>query len=395
MTPAARLQAAIELVDAIIEATRSDGAAADTLIARYFKERRYAGSKDRRAIRDLVYAAIRRYRTAPANGRAALLGLAEDQLELRALFDGSPYGPGEIAANERAEIPAKLPEWLQSQFSQSLSEDDIASLSGRAPLDIRVNLARLSREEALGKLGEEAQPGELSASAVRLPNGFAVEQHALWQDGLIDVQDEGSQVIADVCDVQTDSTVLDLCAGAGGKTLALHDQGRGSARLIASDTDRRRLSRLDPRSTRQKARNIETRLIDGGKEREALADLRNAVDCVLIDAPCSGTGTWRRNPEAAWRLTPDNIGRYTGIQRHLLDIGAETVAPGGFLVYAVCSLLRGEGEEQMSAFLDRHSGFRKVAPANATELPAGDGFLLTPARHGSDGFFFARLERSC
>ncbi|NNC72204.1 MAG: RsmB/NOP family class I SAM-dependent RNA methyltransferase, partial [Sphingomonadaceae bacterium] len=287
MKPAARLQAAIELVDAVIETTQSQGAAADILIARYFKDRRFAGSKDRRAIRDLVYATIRRYRSAPANGRAALLGLAEERPELGALFDGSLYGPAEIAGDEQAEAPAMLPEWLRSQFSESHSDADIDSLSGRAPLDIRVNLARLSREEALVQLGEEARPGALSTSAIRLPNGFAVEQHALWQGGLIDVQDEGSQVIADVCGVQMGSTILDLCAGAGGKTLALHDRSRGSARLIASDTDRRRLSRLDPRSRRQKAGNIETRLLDGGKEREALADLRNAVDCVLIDAPCS------------------------------------------------------------------------------------------------------------
>lgn len=395
MTPAARLQAAIEILDDVIEAARTGGAAADTLIARYFRTRRYAGSKDRRAVREHVYAAVRRTAVAPANGRSAILGLAADEPDLLALFDGAQFGPAPVGKEETAAARMDIPDWLAGRFAADIADSDIASLRGRAPLDIRVNLSRISRKAALAELGAEAEPGELSPSAIRLPMGFRVEDHGLWQSGLIEIQDEGSQIVADVCDAKAGATIVDLCAGAGGKTLALIDAVGGNARIIACDTDRRRLSRFAPRAARAGTATAETRLLDPGREGEALADLADKSDLVLVDAPCSGTGTWRRNPEAAWRLTPKRVDEYRKLQARLLALGADLLAPGGFLVYAVCSLLGGEGEEQISAFLATRSDFRKVAPANPIGMPACDGFMLTPARHGTDGFFFARLQRTC
>lgn len=394
MRPAARLQAAIELLDEIIDAARGNGAAADTIIKRYFKTRRYAGSKDRRAVRELVYAAIRRHGVAPFSGRAAMVGLAQDQPDLQPLFDGSEHGPGKLAANEIGAVPGGIPEWLRREFASAVDEADIESLTGRAPLDIRVNLGRVSRESVLAQI-EGAEAGVLSASSVRLPQGFPIEQHDLWKDGLVDIQDEGSQYIVAQCAAEPGKTIVDLCAGAGGKTLALYDRIGGNGRLIACDIDRKRLSKLAPRAERSGMSGIETRLLNPQQEQAMLADIEGIADIVLVDAPCSGTGTWRRNPEARWRLNEQTIARYVGTQAQLLDIAAPLVRPGGYLVYIVCSLLAREGEGQIGEFLKARSDFSKVDPANTKAMASGDGFMLTPARHGTDGFFFARLQRSC
>lgn len=394
MTPAARAQAAIELLDLIIEAADRSGPAADTLIRRYFAERRYAGSKDRRAIRSLVYCAIRRYGSSPQSGRAALVGLMQDEPELRTLFDGSPYGPAPLAENEIGAPATGLPDWLRARFADCIGDADIDSLAARAPLDIRVNLHRMARETVVEGI-DGARAGSHSPSAVRLPQGFAVERHTLWTGGFVDVQDEGSQCIADFCAASPGMTVIDLCAGAGGKTLALYDRMQGQGRLIACDTDRQRLSRFTPRAQRCNAIDIETRLLDPQREAEALDDLKEGADLVLVDAPCNGTGTWRRNPEARWRLTEARIAHYVALQRHLLNVAATLVKPGGFLVYAVCSLLADEGDKQIAGFLRNRSDFSKVTSPNVTALESPYGYILTPARHGTDGFFFARLHRPC
>ncbi len=394
MTPAARLQAAIELLDQIIAATRERGAAADTLIAAYFKARRYAGSKDRRAIRNLVYRAIRHYWMPPESGRKAMIGLAETDPDLRALFDGSRYGPTSIGADEYGAPDDAMPDWLRSQFSPELEESDIESLEGRAPLDLRVNLSRISREAALEAI-DEAEMCEASAGALRLPTGYPIETHPLFLDGLVEIQDVGSQLVVDACAVGPGMTVVDLCAGAGGKTLALRDRMGGKGRLIACDTDRRRLSQLMPRAGRAEMPGVETRLLDPMKETEGLSDVMASANLVLVDAPCSGTGTWRRNPEGRWRLNEEFVDRQAALQSRLLQIGADLVAPGGRLVYAVCSLLAAEGKDRIAEFLDSRSDFRKLDYDMRSAIPSGGGYLLTPARSDTDGFYFARMERLC
>ncbi|WP_404712679.1 RsmB/NOP family class I SAM-dependent RNA methyltransferase [Sphingomonas sp. MMS24-J13] len=394
MTPAARLQASIDIVDEVIAAARSGGAAADTLIARYFKARRYAGSKDRRAVRDLAYAAIRRAGEIPSSGRAALIGLAQAQPDLVPLFDGSPHGPAPIAADEVGADAGFLPKWLAERLARTLSADEIPALLDRAPLDLRVNRLKATRAEVQALL-PGAKPGRLSPDALRMPEGTNVEGLPAFEQGLIEVQDEGSQLIALATAATSGKTVVDLCAGAGGKTLALAGMMAGQGRLIACDIDRARLSRLAPRAERAGARNIETRLLDGGREAKALVDLEGQADVVLIDAPCSGSGTWRRNPEARWRLTPQRLERLTGMQAHVLTLGAALVKPGGRLVYAVCSLLEEEGAAQIAAFNAGHPGWR-IDPAPVTAgLRSGDGLILTPAHDHSDGFFIAALERPC
>ncbi|WP_294392125.1 RsmB/NOP family class I SAM-dependent RNA methyltransferase [uncultured Sphingomonas sp.] len=391
MTPAARLQAAIEILDAVVDAARSGGAAADTLIARYFKTRRYAGSKDRRAIRDLAYAAIRRAGEVPANGRAALIGLVADRPELAALFDGSPHGPAPITGEAGA--PAGVaPGWLTERLAASLAPDELPALLTRAPLDLRVNRLKADRAAVLDMV-PEGTPGTLSPDAVRLPEGTQVEALPAFADGLIEVQDEGSQLVAQAAAAAPGMTVVDLCAGAGGKTLALAAEMANQGRLIACDVDRARLQRLTPRAERASA-SVETRLLDAGRETVALAELHDQADVVLVDAPCSGTGTWRRNPEARWRLTPQRLERLCAMQAHVLALAAPLVKPGGRLVYAVCSLLDEEGRDQAEAFLRDHPGW-SAATLPIPARPHGPGARLTPASDAVDGFFVAAFVRAC
>ncbi|MDX3883491.1 MAG: RsmB/NOP family class I SAM-dependent RNA methyltransferase [Sphingomonas sp.] len=397
MTPAGRAQAAIDLLDEIIAAAARGGAAADTLIARYFKARRYAGSKDRRAVRDLVYRAIRRAGEVPASGRAALIGLAVDDPALAAAFDGSAVGPAPIAAGEAAAPAGIAPAWLMERLGRSLDEAQLSALLDRAPLDIRVNALKASRAEVQALI-PGAEPTPHAAMGLRLPEGTQVEALPAFAQGLFEVQDGGSQIVTAAADARPGMTVVDLCAGAGGKTLALAAAMENRGRLIACDADRARLSRLAPRAERAGVGPVETRLLDGGREADALADLRDAVDVVLVDAPCSGTGTWRRNPEARWRLTPERLDRLVALQARLIRVAAALVRPGGYLVYIVCSLVDEEGAGQVAAFLADHAGWSAAEPLPVqTGLiagsPYGAGLRLTPATDGTDGFFVARLHR--
>jgi 16S rRNA (cytosine967-C5)-methyltransferase len=264
---------------------------------------------------------------------------------------------------------------------------------GRAPLDLRVNRLTGTREEALERLAN-AEPSPFSPVGVRLPDGTRVEETEAWRSGLIEVQDEGSQLLALACGAAPDMTIVDLCAGAGGKTLALAAEMANRGRLIASDTDRGRLSRMRPRLERAGVSIVEPRLLNPGKERVALTELQGAADVVLVDAPCSGTGTWRRNPELRWRLTPERLGRFVTAQAYLLDLAWELVRPGGILVYAVCALTSEEGRGQAEAFGGRSSAVPDIAPIPGGRA-AGPGRLLTPGHDGTDGFFVARWRRPC
>jgi 16S rRNA (cytosine967-C5)-methyltransferase len=391
MTPAARLQAAIEVLDEVIASTREDGPPADTIVTRYFKQRRYAGSKDRRAVRELVFRAIRRSAERPERGRAAVLGLAEEDPALLELF-GEPRGPDPLGASEEPAPAGTVPEWLRTELSPLVGEDQWPALLERAPLDLRVNAAKAMREAMLQHFPESAAT-PISPWGIRLSPDSRVDDHPAFEAGLVEVQDEGSQLIALACEPTDGERVIDLCAGAGGKSLALA-AAAPRATILATDSNRARLSKLAPRAARAGAA-IEPRLLNPPKELEELADWRETTDLVLVDAPCSGSGTWRRNPEGRWRLTPDRLDRLVAVQQRLLDIAADLVKPGGRLVYAVCSLLSREGAGQIDRFLSGHSSWiSEEAPIPAGRYD-GAGRLLTPGHDSTDGFFVARLRRSC
>ena len=392
MTPSARVQAAIEILDEVIASARDDGPPADALVTHFFKTRRYAGSKDRRAVRELVFRAIRRSGERPADGRSAMVGLASEDSELALLFDGSPHGPEPIRPDEQGSLASAVPEWLKGELSSLVGEEEWPALLERAPLDLRVNLTRTSRDAMLAEFeGSVATP--LSPWGLRLPADSRVDQTPAFLDGLVEVQDEGSQLIALACEPMKGMRIVDLCAGAGGKALALSAAAPG-AEILACDTNRARLAKLPPRAERAGA-NIAIKLLDGGREAQQLAGLEAQADVVLVDAPCSGSGTWRRNPEGRWRLTSDRLRRLTALQSRLLDIAAPLVKPGGTLVYAVCSLIRAEGAAQAAAFLGRHSSWAVQDALGSMGRQDGDGRLLSPGHDGTDGFFVARLKRSC
>jgi 16S rRNA (cytosine967-C5)-methyltransferase len=391
MTPAARLQAAIEILDEVIASAREDGPPADTIVTRYFKQRRYAGSSDRRAVRELVFRTIRRSAERPASGRSAVLGLAEDEPALLDLF-GEPRGPEAVQSGEVSACAGFLPQWLRPELSPLVGEKEWPALLERAPLDLRVNISRASREEVLNGF-PDGEPTLLSPWGIRLPPDRRVDDHPAFEAGLVEVQDEGSQLIAVACEPRDGQRILDLCAGAGGKSLALA-AAAPTAIILATDTNRARLSKLGPRAARSGAA-IETRLLSSPRELEELADWRGQADLVLVDAPCSGSGTWRRNPEGRWRLTPERLDRLVGLQQRLLDIGAELVRPGGSLVYAVCSLLSREGAGQIERFLERRSSWISEETPIAAGRLDGAGRLLTSGHDGTDGFFVARISRPC
>jgi 16S rRNA (cytosine967-C5)-methyltransferase len=402
MTPAARVQAAIECLDQIIAAARTGGAAADTIVQRYFATRRYAGSKDRRAVRDLVFDVIRSIGTPPASGRAALIGHARAAApDLLALFTGSAgsagHAPHAIAPDEAVAERSLAPGWQLDQLRQRFGATTpvaVAALLGRAPLDLRVNRLRATRDAVLAELPQFV-PTPWAADGVRAPAGVNIEALPAFHAGRIEVQDEGSQLAAAAVAARAGETVIDLCAGAGGKTLALAAAMADSGRLIATDTDRGRLSALPPRLARAGVGIVETRLLNPRREWEQLADLAGAADHVLVDAPCSGTGTWRRNPEARWRLTPERLAKLTAEQDRLLQLAAQLVRPGGDLLYVVCSVLPVEAEARVAAFLARTPAFAAASFAIPTQPAPVTQTLLSPGVEGCDGFFIARLQRLC
>jgi 16S rRNA (cytosine967-C5)-methyltransferase len=391
MTPPARTQAAIELVDAIVASAREGGAAADTLIARYFSARRYAGSKDRRAVRELVYAAVRHAGDIPPSGRAAVLALADADPTLAASFDGSAHGPAPFTDGEPRASGGAAPAWLANLLARS--GVDPITLLGRAPLDVRVNRLKATPDAMLGEL-PDAQLCPYAPEGLRLPPGTNVETLPAFREGRVEVQDEGSQLVGLALGAQPGQHIVDLCAGAGGKSLALAAAVGNEGTILACDVDRTRLSRLAPRAARAGATMIETRLLDPQREAEAMADWNARADAVLVDAPCTGTGTWRRNPEARWRLTPARLERLAATQAHVLDVAAPLVRPGGLLVYVVCSLLDREGADQIDTFLARHSGWTIEPPALPCGERHGQGARLTPGLCGTDGFFVARARRA-
>ena len=391
MTPAARLEAAIEILDEVIASAREDGPPADSIVSHYFRNRRYAGSKDRRAVRELVFKAIRRCAERPPNGRSAVLLVAKDEPELISLF-GQPRGPCAFEEGEEVAQPGFVPAWLQDQLSPLVANIEWPTLLARAPLDLRVNIARATREDMIGKF-DEASATPLSPWGIRLPQDSRVDDHPAFKEGLFEIQDEGSQLIALCCMPLGKGRSVDLCAGAGGKALALAAASPG-AHILATDSNRARLGKLGPRAERAHA-TIETRLLSPPNELGELSDWADHADLVLVDAPCSGSGTWRRNPEGRWRLVPERLDRLVALQQRLLGIGASLVKPGGALVYAVCSLLSREGAGQIERFLeDRSSWISEPAPISAGRRD-GHGLLLTPGHDQTDGFFIARLRRPC
>lgn len=421
MTPGARIQAAIELLAEVEGSPRP----ADGVIASWFRARRYIGSKDRKAIHERLYDILRRKAhlswwldridiEATARAKAlAHLSLADHaKLDyLNAMFDGEKFCPARLSSDERKwtvelerqrldhpEMPDwvrfEYPEWLderlRTRFGESLA-DEMRALLLPARLDLRVNALKATRDEAIAALaGEEIQaaPTDLSPWGLRIPERVNLMASKAFKNGLVEVQDEGSQLAALLVGAEPGMAVCDFCAGAGGKTLALASMMNNKGRLVACDVSEGRLSRSTDRFKRAGIHNVTRHVLDaaGAKwiKRQA-----GTFDRVLVDAPCTGTGTWRRNPDAKWKLSPNDLAELTVKQAEILERAARLVKPGGKLVYVTCSLLPDENEAQIERFLAKSPDFAAEA------VEPGTAFLiLTPAQQGTDGFFAAKLARA-
>ncbi len=438
MTPGARIQAAIELLDQIADST----APADRLAANFFRSRRYAGSKDRRAVTEIVYDVLRRrgeyaWRTNSADSRrlvlAHLLSNGEmDSGEVAALFNGEKFcaaslddgeqavltqlspAPATGASEASGAVPAwvtgNYPEWLNASLARRFGPElpaEMAALLGRAEVDLRVNVLKSTPAKVAAGLARDdivTTPGRFAPTALRLESRQTMTKHALYLNGAIEIQDEGSQLVALLCAVGPGQQVVDYCAGAGGKSLALAAQMQNKGQIFAFDSAPKRLEPLRIRLQRARVRNVQVHALGETVAVAALSELAGKTDRLLLDVPCSGSGTWRRNPESKWRLGPEQLARYVAAQGRIMRSTAPLVRPGGRLIYATCSILMEENEDQIEAFLAEQPDFELVPISRVWDevmtspdhpaCPCADPYLrLTPAQHGTDGFFAAVLQR--
>ncbi len=432
MTPAARLSAAIE-VFADIEARRRP--AADAL-KDWGLAHRFAGSGDRAAIAGLVYDALRRKASSAslmgeANPRAVLIGMLHrerglDGAAIDALCSGARYAPAPLTEAERAALagatlgdaPAHVegdyPEWLDPYLARVFGDERAAegvALASRAPLDLRVNTLAGTREDALPELAHlNAEPARWSPVGLRIrlaadAKSPAIHAEPAFLKGRIEIQDEGSQLAALLAGAKPGEQVIDLCAGAGGKTLALAAAMENRGQIYATDTDKRRLVAIHDRLARAGARNVQVRTPKSvGNE---LADLAGRADLVLIDAPCTGIGTWRRNPDAKWRIRPGALAERVKQQDAVLESAVALLKPGGRIAYITCSVLAEENGDRVRAFIGRHGDFSVEKPGNVINslgdraylfaravLISDEGLLMTPRRTDTDGFFVSMLRHS-
>ena len=416
MTPAARLQMAIDILETLDKSEQP----LDRLLKDWFRVRRFAGSKDRAAIAERVFA-VQRHRASfawrigsdspRALALASVLAAAEDPAPL---FTGGGYGPVQLSDQElaviavpptadaplsvRGEFPAFLEPELTRAFGSGLL-DEMVALQARAPADLRVNTIRRERGEVLAALIAQ---GFAAAATPFAPNGIriadasaALGRTAMFESGAFEFQDEAAQIAALLCNARPGQRVLDFAAGAGGKSLALAAAMRNEGEIVACDIRQPALQELALRAKRAGASSIKTHLLSDTNPPDG------EFDIVLLDTPCSGSGTWRRQPELRWRLTPQRLAELVPLQDRLLARAGAHVKPGGRLVYATCSILPRENEERIATFLARNPAFKIVRADAAWRESGGENpppglaefFRASPHSTGTDGFFTAILRR--
>ncbi|MCJ9429004.1 RsmB/NOP family class I SAM-dependent RNA methyltransferase [Kordiimonas marina] len=442
MQPAARLAAALELLEAIETAMSARALPADVLTSNYFRARRYAGSKDRRAISDMVYTILRGrglYMWAlesagqgTIDARALLIAyLAHTDSEALTLFGtDARFAPAAISADEEAQVAklkaldwstapaaanANVPAWAQPGFERRFGgawQEIAAALCGHAPLDIRLNPLKAGNQKFQDKIKSALEGFEKTKLS---PIGYRAEKHVnlggspAYRDGLVEVQDEAAQVASLLVEAGPGQQVVDLCAGAGGKSLLIAATMKGKGQVHACDISGKRLSELKTRAKRAAAHNIQPLKLplEGEARTQALAPLQGKADRVVLDVPCTGSGTWRRSPDQRWRFDKDSLTALRHTQESLLHEGAGLVGPGGRLVYMTCSVLPEENEDVIRHFLESPEGqgwqvldYRAIW-SNVMESPPPESLALmpemlqlAPVPHETDGFFVAILGRS-
>jgi len=389
---------------------------ADQCLSRYFRSHRDLGQQERAFVAETVFAVLRRKRSLEAAAGSAepraLLAAALVRIQglsvraLQDLFDQDLLRKlRDVRTHELpAAVRADLPDWLWERLAQQHGEDEALRIAqgllNPAPLDLRVNLARIERSAAQAKLADdeiEANPTPYSHAGLRLAGKPAINRHRLFTDGMVEVQDEGSQLLAWLLAPRRGEMIADYCAGAGGKTLALSMLMRGSGRVYAMDISAKRLAALAPRAARAGVTNVHALVL--GEEDARARRLAGKLERVLVDAPCSGFGTLRRNPDLKWRHGPLAIAELAAKQRRILDAAARLLKPGGRLVYATCSILRDENDAVADDFQARNADFRSIScaellAAQRISLDTGERLRLLPHLHGTDGFFAAAYVKN-
>lgn len=418
MTPSARLRAAIE----VLEALRDTNKPADRFLRNWFRARRYAGSKDRAAVAERVFTVLRHraslaWRLNSDQPRSLVLAslAAEgcDPASIDGLFNGANYGPLPLNDSERDAIlsprtdppplwvEGEFPQFLEAELARSLGDallDEMRAMCGRAPIDLRTNTIKAARDDVLGELRDEgfaAEPTPYAPHGIRIAKhegASALSRTRAYLKGRFEFQDEAAQIASLLCAARPGERILDLAAGAGGKALALAASMNNEGLILARDNDAGRLSQLAPRAARAGVTIIRDELAETDPPGAAF-------DAVFVDAPCSGSGAWRRQPELKWRITLERLAQLQETQDRLLDQAA--AASRGRIVYATCSLLACENSDRVAAFLGRHPTFG-IEPAadiwrqvtdSAPPPGMAEVFRATPKNTGTDGFFAAVLVR--
>lgn len=437
MKPAAHIQASIEILEEIQHIWKGDRRVpVDGLLADYFKKRRYIGSKDRGAISELVYFVLRYGGTLQwhleKNDREArprlvvllaLLFQGKSRVELGQLSNGEKYAPAALTEQERtllercegqdfldASMPAparyNFPDWAEGRLKDAFGDalpEAMEAMNQQAPIDLRANLLKVRDRGdlilALDRDGYTAAPTPYSPVGVRLKKRLPAFNTQAFKDGMYEMQDEGSQMVAQLVEAKPGQKVIDFCAGAGGKTLSIAATMQNKGRILALDTSEKRLGQMPKRLARAGVSNITIHTLRDERDPFLKRHVASA-DWVVVDAPCSGSGTWRRNPDLKWRFTLDDLAEIKAVQQRILDSAARLVKPGGTLLYITCSIFPDENFWQVKQFLAHNQSFRVASPAKLwnkhlqSRDQMGPCMVLSPHQDGTDGFFAALLTRT-
>jgi|FLOH01.1.fsa_nt_gi 16S rRNA (cytosine967-C5)-methyltransferase len=412
MLPSARIEAVIELTENVSATLRDNGASADVIVRNFFNARRYAGSKDRRYVTEKLYEIIRRWefltditKSDPRKMVMAHLQLSDD--DPKAYFNGEPHSPAALTDEEilflknvkpeqlehhRLNYPLWLEDRLKDRFGDKFNQE-MTALNQRAPLTLRI--VRKTKEIEAFLLEKEIgyNRGVYANSAIILNEKIQIRDWPIYKNGLVEIQDEAAQLAVKYVELAPGQQVMDLCAGAGGKTLAAAGYMKNKGQIYAFDISENRLKDLKTRAKRSKVHIVQPRVLSVRNRAKILEEFKGKMDRVILDVPCSGTGTWRRNPEARFRLSEESLSQYVKTQSELLEEAWQIVKAGGRVAYMTCSILKSENEQQIEQFLSSHSDATLI-PIRKQGIEALEGTLLvSPFSRQMDGFFVAILEK--
>lgn len=412
MLPSARIEAVVELTAEVAHSLKENGPAADVLVRKYFSTRRYAGSKDRRRVTTLLYDIVRRWGFLHdiADGDARKMVMAELELagdDPKKYFTGDQHAPDLITDEEVSFLQnieteklehhrLNFPAWLEGPLKERFGDkfvQEMNALNDRAPLTLRIVRDAKKIFEYLDEKGIAYRKGIHANSAIVIEDHVQIRDWPIYRKGMVEIQDEAAQLAVKYVELRPGQQVMDLCAGAGGKSLTAAGYMQNKGQIYAFDISENRLKDLKVRAKRSNHHIFQSYVLTKKNRERKLAEFNGKIDRVILDVPCSGSGTWRRNPENRWRLTEGGLNEYIKTQRDLMIEGWDAVKPGGRVAYMTCSILKSENEDQIEWFLNEYED-AKLIPIRKNGIEQLEGTLqLSPFSRGTDGFFVAILEK--